>query len=64
MDADIVAEAKARKINISRTLEGALRERFRELQLRQFEQENAAAFESYNRFIAENGLWGEDYREW
>jgi hypothetical protein len=23
-----------------------------------------AAIESYNRFIAENGLWAEEYRDW
>ncbi|HWE05951.1 MAG TPA: type II toxin-antitoxin system CcdA family antitoxin [Rhizomicrobium sp.] len=64
IDADVLREAKAMKINLSRTLEDALRGLLREEQLRRFDEDHREAFQSYNEFIAENGLWGEEYRKW
>lgn len=64
VDAQVLAAAKAMNINLSAVLEEALRQRLREERRRHFERESRAAIESYNRFIEENGLWGEDYRDW
>jgi antitoxin CcdA len=64
VDADILAEAKAMKINLSQTLEDELRRRIREEKARRFFEENREAFDSYNRFIAEHGIWSEKFRTW
>jgi hypothetical protein len=29
-----------------------------------WQEENREAIESYNRFIAEHGIWGKKYRSW
>jgi post-segregation antitoxin (ccd killing protein) len=36
----------------------------REAKNKRFEDERRSAIESYNRFIAEFGLWGQEYRKW
>ena len=64
VDADVLAAAKALNINLSAVLEDALKRRLREERQCTFEKESRAAIESYNRFIEENGLWGEEYRNW
>ena len=64
VDAAVLAAAKAMNINLSAVLEEALRGRLREERRRKFHEESRAAIESYNRFIEENGLWGEEYRDW
>jgi antitoxin CcdA len=64
IDADIPTQAKEMNLNLSQTLENALRAKLREEQIRKFEEEHREAFESYNRFVAEHGLWGEEFRNW
>lgn len=64
IDAEVLAQAKQLKLNLSQTLEDALRVALHEERIRRFEEENRTAFESYNRFIAKYGLWGEEYRNW
>ena len=61
---ELLAEARAKNLNLSQTLEDALRAALREDRMKRFEEEHRDAFESYNRFIEENGLWNEDYRKW
>ncbi len=51
-------------LNLSQTLEDALRAAVREEQIRQFQERNKKAFESYNSFLAKYGLWGQEYRKW
>ncbi len=57
-------QAKAAGLNLSQTLEDALRAALREEQIKRFEEEHREAFESYNRFFAKYGLWDEEYRGW
>ena len=63
VDEALLVDARALKINISRTLEEALYAKVHAEKVRRFQEENREAFESYNRFIAENGLWINEYRE-
>jgi antitoxin CcdA len=64
IDAEILAEAKAMKINLSQTLEEELRKRVQDERVRRFQEEHREAFESYNRFIEKNGIWSKKYRKW
>jgi len=64
VDAEILAEAKAMKINLSQTLEDELRKRVQDERVRRFQEEHREAFESYNRFIEKNGIWSKKYRKW
>jgi antitoxin CcdA len=64
IDAEILVEAKAMKINLSQTLEDELRKRVQDERVKRFQEEHREAFESYNRFIEKNGIWSKKYRKW
>jgi len=64
IDEEVLAQAKMLGLNLSQTLEDALRATVREEQIKRFKEESREAFESYNRFVAEHGLWGQEYRKW
>lgn len=63
VDESLLAEARDLKINLSQTLEEVLQGKVRDEKIRRFQEENREAFESYNRFIEEHGLWIDEYRE-
>ena len=64
IDAGILAAARAQRINLSQALEDELRKRTQESREAKWQEENREAFESYNRFIAEHGIWSKKYRRW
>jgi antitoxin CcdA len=64
IDEEILMQAKASGLNLSQTLEDALRAALREKQIKEFKEKNREAIESYNRFVAKHGLWGQEYRKW
>lgn len=61
-DADLVAEAKALKLNLSRLLEPALRDRVRDEKARRWRENNAEAIHISNEELEKNGLWSDGYR--
>ena len=64
VDAEILKVAKEMKINLSQAFEETLRKRTQDERVRRFQDEHREAFESYNRFIEKNGVWGKKYRKW
>ena len=64
IDEEILMQAKACGINLSQTLEDALRAALREERIKDFKEKNREAVKSYNRFIEKHGLWGQEYRKW
>ena len=64
IDAEILAEAKAMKINLSQTLEDELRKRVQDERVKRFQEEHREAIESHNRFIEKHGIWSKKYRSW
>ena len=64
VDAQILAAAKAQGINLSEVLERELRRLTEDERVKSFQEEHREAIESYNRFIAEHGIWSEEYRKW
>jgi antitoxin CcdA len=60
--ADLLRKAKARKINLSQTLENSLEKILQEQDRQAWVEENREAMEAANRFVAEHGLWSDDLR--
>jgi len=64
IDAEILAEAKAMKINLSQTLEDELRKRVKEAREAKWREENKDVVESYNRLVERAGVFGEEFQDW
>ncbi|MEW5424372.1 type II toxin-antitoxin system CcdA family antitoxin [Amorphus sp. 3PC139-8] len=63
VDAALLDEAKALNLNLSATFEAGLREAIRTAKAAQWLEENRAALEGYNAWVAENGLPLAKYRQ-
>ena len=63
LDADLLDEARALGINISRSAEEGLAAAVKAERGRRWREENKAAFEEYNRYIEENGIPLSQYRK-
>jgi antitoxin CcdA len=61
--ADLLEEARARKINLSQTLEAALQVELKKRREAEWLEQNKAAIEAYNREIAEHGLFSNAFRQ-
>ena len=61
--ADLLEEARARKINLSQTLEAALAVELKKRREAEWLEQNKEAIEAYNREIAEYGLWSDGLRQ-
>ena len=59
---ELVTKAKALGVNISRACETGLNDAVREETRRQWEEENRAAIEGWNRWTTKNGLPLAKYR--
>jgi antitoxin CcdA len=59
---DLLAEARALKINLSATLEQALTEKVRKLRRKQWLEDNEQAIETCNQLAEENGLFADKHR--
>ena len=61
--ADLVEEAKALDINLSRACEAGLEAALREERKRRWQEENQPAMEAWNDWVAEHGLPLARYRQ-
>ncbi|PIV88388.1 MAG: acetoacetyl-CoA synthase [Hydrogenophilales bacterium CG17_big_fil_post_rev_8_21_14_2_50_63_12] len=59
---DLLEEARALGINLSKTLEKALEAEVKKARGKAWLEENRAAIEAYNRETAEHGLWSDGLR--
>lgn len=62
INGDLLRQAKALNINLSKTLEGRLSEIIREARSQQWRQENHSAIISYNRQIEQRGVFSDKLR--
>ncbi len=62
INSDLLAQAKALKINLSATLEARLTELINAKQRELWQEENKAAIESYNQLTEEHGLFSDGLR--
>ena len=59
---DLLRQARARKINLSKTLEESLEEILKKQDLQTWVEENRKGMEASNRFVDEHGLWSDGLR--
>ena len=62
INSDLLAKSRKLDINLSATLEQALRQKLAEESAESWKQENATAIKAYNSFVEENGVFGEEFR--
>jgi antitoxin CcdA len=59
---DMVAEAKRLGVNVSQACETGLLDQVRNAQKEEWQRENKEAIESWNKWIAENGMPYDEFR--
>jgi antitoxin CcdA len=62
IDRDLLDAAREAGVNLSATLEEALREKVAAARREKWRRENAAAIAEYNELIAEHGIFSEGQR--
>ena len=63
LNSDLLNKTKALNINLSATLEQALRRKLAEKEAEKWAKENKRAIQVYNDFINENGCFSDEYRQ-
>ena len=61
---DLLEEARALNINLSHEFEQHLEDVVRRHRAEQWKRENREAIKAYNKFVAENGIWSDEFRTW
>lgn len=62
LNSDLLKKARDLKVNLSATLEQALRDKLKSVEAEKWKKENKAAIAAYNEFVAENGCIADEYR--
>lgn len=62
LNSDLLVKSKALKINLSATLEQALKEKLATTEAKKWSDENKNAIKAYNDFIDENGCFSDEFR--
>lgn len=63
VNSDLLHKVRELNINLSATLEQALKEELAKRQATQWVEENRAAIKSYNDFVEGHGCFGDEFRE-
>ena len=63
VNSDLLKKSRELNINLSATLEQALREKLALTEAEKWRKENSRAIEIYNEFVEEHGCFGDDFRE-
>lgn len=62
VNSDLLRRSRALKINLSATLEQALRTKLAEQAAEQWQRDNKKAIQAYNDFVDEHGCFGDEFR--
>jgi antitoxin CcdA len=62
INSDLLKKTKLLNINLSATLEQALRTKLAEKEAESWASNNKIAIKAYNNFVEKNGLFGDEYR--
>ncbi len=62
VNSDLLKKTKALNINLSATLEQALRTKLAMNLEKKWKKENKRAIQTYNDFVEDNGLFADEYR--
>ncbi len=63
INSDLLKKARALNINLSATLEQALKDKLKTIEAKKWVKENKNAIKSYNDFVDKNGCFGDEFRE-
>ena len=63
VNSDLLKKTRALNMNLSATLERALKEELAKRESSQWIEENRAAIKSYNEFVEQHGCFGDEFRE-
>ena len=63
LNSDLLKKTKALNINLSATLEQALRAKLAEREATKWAKNNKRAIQAYNNFVEENGCFADEYRQ-
>jgi len=63
LNSDLLKKTKALNINLSATLEQALKAKLAERESAKWAKENKRAIRAYNNFVDENGCFADEYRQ-
>ena len=61
---DLLNKARDLKVNLSATLEQALREKLEATESEKWKRDNKASIEAYNDFVVQNGCLNDEYRDY
>ena len=62
VNSDLLKRSKSLKINLSATLEQALKEKLANNKAEAWVKENKTAIKAYNEFVEEHGLFADEHR--
>lgn len=62
LNSDLLIKSKALNINLSATLEQALKDKLATTKSKTWAKENKNSIKVYNEFIEENGCFGDEFR--
>ncbi|MFT6907853.1 MAG: antitoxin CcdA [Oleiphilaceae bacterium] len=63
LNSDLLKRTPALNINLSATLEQALTDKLKSIEAKKWVQENKNAIQAYNDFVAENGCFADEDRD-
>lgn len=63
VNSDLLSKSRALDINLSATLEQALKVKLAQANAENWRNENRKAIRAYNEFVEENGCFGAEYQE-
>ncbi len=63
LNSDLLKRTRALNINLSATLEQALKDKLKSIEAKKWVKENKNAIKAYNNFVEENGCFSDEYRE-
>lgn len=63
INSDLLRKTRELNINLSATLERALKEELSKRAAHQWVEENRTAIQSYNNFVDQHGCFGDEFRE-
>lgn len=63
INSDLLRKTRGLNINLSATLEQALREELSKRKATQWVEENRTAIQHYNDFVEQHGCFGDEFRE-
>lgn len=63
LNSDLLKQSRALKINLSATLEQALKEKLAQTEAKKWVAENRNAIKAYNEFVEQHGCFGDEFRD-